>query len=220
LKVINEGTVRKPLRVMSPQSGPVYGGQGRNDADPNYDPKAVQRFAQVEVYDKQPMTKELSGLTCEYAVALISSTEAGKREVTLGFDVGQGNQDLGFRGEVPIVFDVAPAIPVKLKVLDFDGTPTVGRFTFTDTAKHVYPPKAKRLTPDLFFQDQVYRADGGTVLLPPGELSMVFGRGPEYRLIERRERIAWSDPTELRPGVKTNPARDAKPEPPTITVKL
>ncbi len=105
-------------------------------------------------------------------------------------------------------------------VVDFDGTPTVGRFTFTDAAGHVYPPKAKRLSPDLFFQDQIYRADGGTVLLPPGELTMTYGRGPEYLMVTRKERIAWSDLTELRPGVKTNPLPGAKPQPPVIAVKL
>lgn len=188
-KVVNESTVKKPLRLLSPQSGPVYGGQGRSDKDPNYDPKAVQRFAQVEMYDKPPLTATLSGLNCEYALGLVYSTEAGKREITLGFDVGQGNQDLGFRGEVPILFDVAPAIPVTVRVLDFDGSPTVGRFTFKNAEGRVYPPQAKRLTPDLFFQQQVYRPDGGTVLLPPGELSMTYGRGPEYHLIEQRVRV-------------------------------
>ena len=29
------------------------------------------------------------------------------REATLRFDVGQGSQDLGFRGEVPVLFTVA-----------------------------------------------------------------------------------------------------------------
>ena len=49
-------------------------------------------------------------------MALIYSSEAGKREATLGFDVGQGTQDLGFRGECPVLFDVRPAIPVKLAI--------------------------------------------------------------------------------------------------------
>src|SRR5205807_2343570 len=70
-------------------------------------------------------------------------------------------------------------------VLDFDGTPTVGRFTFRDKAGRVYPLRAKRLAPDFFFQDQVYRPDSGTVLLPPGRFTMTYGRGPEYRQKER-----------------------------------
>jgi hypothetical protein len=220
VKVVNEATVKKSLRLISPQSGDVYGGRGRSDKDPNYDPNAVKRFAQVEMFTSPPMAQQLSGLKVEYAVALLYSSEAGKREITLAFDVGQGTQDLGFRAEVPVLFDIKPAIPVKLKVLDSDGKPTVGRFTFTDAAGKIYPPKPKRLTPDLFFQDQIYRPDGGTVLLPPGEFTMVYGRGPEYLLVARKVNIAWSDPTEIRPGVKTNPPPGAKPEPPTIEVKL
>ena len=38
----------------------------------------------------------------------------------------------------------------------------------------------------MFFQDQIYRADGGTVLLPPGEMVMTYGRGPEYKQLERK----------------------------------
>jgi hypothetical protein len=37
---------------------------------------------------------------------MLTALEAGKREATLNFDVGQGTQDLGFRAEVPILFHV------------------------------------------------------------------------------------------------------------------
>jgi EF hand len=66
-----------------------------------------------------------------------------------------------------------------------DGQPTTGHFTFKDKVGRVFPPKGKRLAPDLFFQDQVYRHSGGTVLLPPGEFTMTYGRGPEYFLQSR-----------------------------------
>ena len=52
----------------------------------------------------------------------------------------------------------------------------------------MHPPQPKRVAPDLFFQRQVYRHDGGVVLLPPGRMTMTFGRGPEYRLIEPGDR--------------------------------
>src|SRR5207245_3937863 len=74
----------------------------------------------------------------------------------------------------------------KLSVTDVDGKPTTGRFRFRDRTGHIYPPQAKRLAPDFFFQQQIYRADGGTVLLPPGEFTMTYGRGPEYRQLERK----------------------------------
>ena len=128
------------------------------------------------------MTPTLSGLAVEYALALVYSSESGQREATIGFDVGQGTQDLGFRGELPVLFNVRPAIPVRLRVRDHDGAPTVAHLTFTDRSGRIYPPQPKRTAPDLFFQRQVYRADGGIISLPPGQIEMTYGRGPEYRL--------------------------------------
>jgi hypothetical protein len=189
VKVVNESTVKKPLRIASPQSGEVYSGPGRNERDPKADPRIVERFLELQTYTDPPMTKDLSGLGVEYAIALIYSSEAGKREATIGFDVGQGNQDLGFRGETAILFDVRPAIKVKVSVADFDGKPTVGRFTITDASGHVFPPQPKRLAPDFFFQRQIYRPDGGVILLPPGEFTVEYGRGPEYRLKTRKIKV-------------------------------
>ncbi len=193
IKIVNESTVTKPLRIASPQALPIYS-KGPAGEIKKEDLKG--RFLDVEIFDKQPMTDKLSGLQVEYVLGLVHSSEAGKREATLAFDVGQGTQDLGFRAEVPILFNVRPAIPVKLKITDFDGQPTTGRFTFHDgkpisgkkdqALGKVFPPKSKRLAPDFFFQEQVYRHDGGTVLLPPGELTMIYGRGPEYYQRQRK----------------------------------
>ncbi len=192
LKVINDSAVTKGLRISSPQAGPIFAGGGAKKGV-----ASREHFLDVEMYTKPPMTEKLSGLGVEYAIALIASSEAGKREATLGFDVGQGTQDLGFRAEVPILFDIRPAIKVSLSVTDFDGKPTVGRFMFKDKLGRVYPSRAKRLAPDFFFQDQVYRADGGTVLLPPGEYTMEFGRGPEYKLLRRNVTIPAKEPARL-----------------------
>ena len=189
VKIVNESSVKKRLNVSSPQAGPVYSGPGLQKKDPKADPKTIERFLHLELFTAPPMTESLSGLKVEYALLLVYSREAGKREATLAFDIGQGTQDLGFRGEVPLLFDVKPGIAVKLSVTDDDGKPSVGRFTFKDAAGHIYPPRAKRLTPDFFFQDQIYRNDGGVVLLPPGLLTMEYGRGPEYQLIAKKVKI-------------------------------
>ena len=193
VKVVNDSPVKAALNPTSPQAGPVYGGVGVNRADRN----TMKRFLHLEMFTAKPMTPNLSGLKVEYAILLVYSAEAGKREATIGFDVGQGTQDLGFRGEVPVLFDVKPGVPVRVRVRDVDGKPTVARLTFRDTAGHVYPPQAKRLAPDLFFQQQVYRADGGTVLLPPGEVTLEAGRGPEYRLVRQAVRVPASGEGEV-----------------------
>jgi len=188
IKVHNESTFAGPLRVMSPQALPIF---SRGKAGEITSADVKNRFLDLEMYVKQPMTEKLSGLKVEYAVLLIHSSQSGKREGVLAFDIGQGTQDIGFRAEVPVLFDVKPAVPVKLVVLDEHGKPTTGRFTFLDKLGRVYPPQAKRLAPDFFFQQQVYRHSGGTVLLPPGALKMIHGRGPEYHL---REQMIQIDP--------------------------
>jgi hypothetical protein len=199
VKVVNESTVTNRLRMTSPQSGPVYAGvaelsmkrQQQEDLRVNENSAgATDRFLHVEIYAAPPMTDALSGLEVEYAIALIYASEAGKREATIGFDVAQGNQDLGFRGEVPGLFDCRPARRVRLVVLDSDGRPTVARLVFRDAQGHVYPPQPKRLAPDFFFQPHIYRGDGDTVLLPAGRFTLQASRGPEYRVAEREVVIA------------------------------
>jgi hypothetical protein len=66
------------------------------------------------MYQWAPMTPGLSGLSAEYAIAIIYSSESGRREAAIGFEIGQGTQDLGFRGEIPVLFDIRPAVQVRL----------------------------------------------------------------------------------------------------------
>lgn len=195
VKVLNDSTVTRQLRIASPQAGPVYAGaslnilkrQAQTELNDNENVNnQTDRFLSVEMFQSAPMTRELSGLEVEYAIALIYSHESGKREATIQFDVGAGTQDIGFRGEVPVLFDVRPAVPVRLTIQDHDGIPTAARLTFRDQNSRVYPPQAKRLAPDFFFQPHIYRHDGETVLLPPGEFTLESCRGPEYRIVESK----------------------------------
>lgn len=189
VKVLNHSTVTRRLRIFSPQSGPVYAGaaeailerqaQTELNERENVD-RDSDRFLEVEMFESQPMTPQLSGLEVEYALALIYCSESGRREATIGFDVGAGTQDIGFRGELPVLFDIEKAVPVELQIRDTDGRPTTARLTFRDSLGHVFPPQLKRLAPDFFFQPQIYRSDGDRVLLPRARLQVTYGRGPEY----------------------------------------
>src|SRR5262245_59880205 len=198
IKIINESTITKRLRIVSPQAGPVYAGvaplslqrQQQTDLGENQNKTGdTERFMSVEMLAAPPMTDKLSGLEVEYAIALIYSHEAGKREATIGFDVEQGNQELGFRGEVPVLFDVQPAVNRYLKIADVTGLPTIAKLVFRDSQGHIYPPQAKRVAPDHFFQPHVYRATGETVLLPPGKFTVECSRGPEYTVLSREINI-------------------------------
>lgn len=199
VKVLNDATVTRRLKIGSPQAGAVYAGaasstlkrQAQTELNINENEESERRFLDVEMFDQSPMTPQLSGLSVEYAIALIHSSDAGQREATIVFDIGQGTQDLGFRSEVPVLFSIKPAVAVKLKITDFDGTPTTARLEFRDKDDRIYPPQAKRLAPDFFFQTHIYRADGDTVLLPPGEFTLTSCRGPEYR--RRTQKVSVSE---------------------------
>jgi hypothetical protein len=142
----------------------------------------------VSMFGDRPMNKPLSGLSLEYRVILLYSRDAGRREARIGFNVGQGSQDLGFRSDVDILFDCAPAVPVTLDILDTDGRPAVASFLIRDKLGRVYPAQARRLAPDFYFHPQVYRASGETVLLPPGTYTVETTRGPEY-LVQSRTMV-------------------------------
>ncbi len=187
VKVHNEAGVTAQLRCDSPNAAPLHkrsSGSARPQAA--ITPRdGIDRWLDVASYDNAPLNKELSGLALEYRIIELYSRDAGKREAKLTFDVGQGTQDLGFRNEVNVLFDCEPAVEVVLEVLDDDGTPTTGQFVFRDTRGRVYPARSRRMAPDFFFHDQIYRHHGESVTLPPGEYSVTFSRGPEYRIQSR-----------------------------------
>jgi hypothetical protein len=90
IKIHNDAGVTANLRVEGPQI--------RDSAK-----KAPERWLDADV---PSAAGKLSGHKLQYVVLRLTAREAGKREATLRFDVGQGTQDLGFRAEVPILFTV------------------------------------------------------------------------------------------------------------------
>ncbi len=188
VKVVNEAGVTAPLRVTSPNAAPLYK-RSTGSASPEIAVKpqdVPERWLDVALHETQPLNKNLSGLKLEYRVLQLYSRNVGRQEAKLAFDVGQGTQDLGFRNELNILFNSEPAVEVVLEVLDVDGTPTTGQFVFRDTQGRIYPSMTRRLAPDFFFHEQIYRHSGESVHLPPGKYHVTYTRGPEY-MIEERE---------------------------------
>ncbi len=126
------------------------------------------------------MEPQLSGLLLEYRIVLLYSRDRGRREAQIGATIGTGTADIGFRNRTAVLFDIAPSRDVTLRVRDENGRPTTASFVVQDKVGRVYPARSKRLAPDFFFQNQIYRADGETVRLPNGEFTVTCGRGPEY----------------------------------------
>ena len=134
----------------------------------------------LESVADRPLNRNLSGLGLEYRLIRIYSRDAGRREAKLRFDVGQGTQDLGFRGDLDVLFTSDPAVSVVLDVRDFDGRPTTASFLIRDARGRVYPSQSRRLAPDFWFHPQIYRHSGESVDLAPGKYTVEVTRGPEY----------------------------------------
>lgn len=187
VKVQNEAGVTAELKASSPNSLPQFV-RSSGSAEPKEQVKpgdVPHRFLDIEMFAKQPLNKNLSGLPVEYRILQLFCRDVGQREAKIGFHVGQGTQDIGFRNEANILFTAVPATEVTLGVKDVDGKPTMASFIFRDRFGRVFPAQTRRLAPDFFFHPQVYRADGEAVLLPAGEYTVEFNRGPEY-LVEKR----------------------------------
>src|SRR6185295_16294654 len=175
------------LKVSSPNAAPLYT-RSSGQADPKVTVKPSEvgdRWLDVSMHDKQPLNDKLSGLVLEYRIIQLYSRDVGKREAKLMFDVGQGTQDLGFRNELNVLFTCEPAVEVTLEILDEDGSQATGHFVVRDSQGRVYPSLARRLAPDFFFHNQIYRHSGESIMLPPGEYQVTYGRGPEYRELQR-----------------------------------
>src|SRR5581483_6667107 len=143
-------------------------------------------------------------------VIQLYSRDSGRREAQIGFNVGQGTQDIGFRNAADILFRCLPASEVTLRVRDENDQPTTAMFIIRDPQGRVYPSQAKRLAPDFAFQPQVYRADGETIQLPAGQYTIECTRGPEYLVQTRSLTVQtqgpqtatfklrrWIDPSQL-----------------------
>ncbi|MGB1521421.1 MAG: hypothetical protein ACPHDL_14920, partial [Limisphaerales bacterium] len=170
VKVHNQAGVTAALKATSPNGGMLH----NTAAD-----QIEDRWLSLQTYDAQPLTQTLSGLELEYRILQLYSRDAGRREARVGFNVGQGTQDIGFRNEVDTLFQCRSAVDIRLTVRDEDGKPTTGMFEIRDAWGRVYPSQAKRLAPDFSFHPQIYRADGESIPLPEGRYDVTFARGPE-----------------------------------------
>jgi hypothetical protein len=188
IKINNQAVVKSALRISSRQAGPSYAGVAilsmqRQDQlelrENEIKPDSARRFLHFVWHHQPPLAETLSGAKIEYAILLAYSSDMGKREATLEFSVGSGTQDLGFRAHLPLQLDAAPAIPVRLDIHDEDGKPTFAKLIIRDQLGNIYPPQPRRLAPDLFFQQQIYREHDESVLLPPGRFTVQFSQGPE-----------------------------------------
>ena len=203
VKVRNEAGVTAQLKAESLNAQKVFSrGKGGFSNAPRpqqtiTDRDVRDRWMDLAMFDKPPMKPQLSGLELEYRIIQLYSRDAGKREARIGFNVGQGSQDIGFRNDTDILFNSRPAMDIKLKIQDELGRPTTASFIIRDAQDHVYPLQTKRLAPDFDFHPQIYRADGEQIKLPAGEYTIEVTRGPEYLTKRQTIKIESGKPQTL-----------------------
>lgn len=141
VKVINESGSRASLGVDSPQAKPSLhrssGAPIPREENLLSLGEVADRWIDMALYTRRPMTPLLSGLPLDYFILQIYTRESGPREAVISFNAGEGSQDLGFRNELPILFDCAPSVKVTLNVKDHDGRPVMARFTISDGIERV-----------------------------------------------------------------------------------
>ena len=199
VKVHNDAGVTAPLRVISPNSGPTSL-RSRGEHEPNMElgrEQVRERWAEISIYSDPPMAPRLTGLPVEYEILQIYSRDRGQRSAKIAMDVGQGSQDIGFRNDILIAFDIAPSRSIPLRVRSESGDSGVASFLFKDRQGRVYPNPSKRLEPDFPFQQQVYRFDGEDIRLPDGYYTVEYGGGPEFRTRTKEFPVDANEPTEI-----------------------
>ncbi|HEX5168965.1 MAG TPA: CehA/McbA family metallohydrolase, partial [Cyclobacteriaceae bacterium] len=143
VKVYNQARVPARLEVQSPNAeAPFFksSSQPKMKKENELTPGQVQnRFLDISLYRNRPLQSNLSGLLLEYAVVQIFCKDAGQRQAEIGFNIGQGSQDIGFRNSIDILFNVKPSVKVTLGVKDDDGSPTMASFLITDEIERRIP---------------------------------------------------------------------------------
>ncbi|WP_276500897.1 CehA/McbA family metallohydrolase [Terrimonas pollutisoli] len=147
VKVHNEAGVTAKLEVESPNAAPLFHvstfgprAKSENALTPG---QVANRFAEMVLYRNRPLLPALSGLNLEYVVLQIYSRDAGSRELEIGFNVGQGSQDIGFRNTIPILFSISKAVKVNFRVKDEDGSPVMASFIISDGIEHILEDSIK-----------------------------------------------------------------------------
>lgn len=202
VKVHNEAGINPELRCDSPQARPQY-------VISNASPEPKKQITMADVKDRwlniamparEPMKPRLTGLELEYRIIQIYSRDEGKREATFSFNIGQGTQDLGFRNEVAILFNcgIGHEVKIDVRAKDAPDETMMVALEIRDQQGRVYPNPARRLAPDFFFHNQIYRKGGESVSLPEGTFDVRISRGPEFRPISQKLVIGPNKTPELK----------------------
>ncbi len=192
------------LRADSPNAAPLTKrSSGLPDPKVGSVGEVSKRFLELEMFNDNPLVKQLSGLEIEYRIVSIYCRGSGRKEASLGFSLWSDDNKNGPVAQsepLAFVFESVPAVLVKLNIKDDDGQskrdgrPVIASFTFKDKLGRIYPAPTRRLAPDFNFHFQIYRGDGETIALQPGTYTVSYTRGPEYLVQEKTITVPATGP--------------------------
>ncbi len=153
LKVNNQAHVVAELEAESPNAEPVLHGstsahrmKPENALTPG---QLDNRFLEVQMYQGRPLRPRLSGLGIGiYCGSDLYSRQAERRKAKIGFNVGQGSQDIGFRNTIDILFDIKPAVKVVFDIKDEDNKSTMASLVITDGVGRLSNSESETYFPD------------------------------------------------------------------------
>lgn len=107
---VERGPYVPELKTGKPRLGLVRvhnqsGGQPPLEVKMHYSGSDKNPF-RIEMINSKSLGSQLSGAEIEYKLIEVQCATPGKREITLGFQAGKQTQDLGFRGETAVLFEV------------------------------------------------------------------------------------------------------------------
>ena len=199
VKVINRAGVTSPLAAVSPNSGNVYI-RSRGDPSP---PMLLTESDVRDRWATSRLSKALrwrrSSLACPWNISCWRSIAAtlANGPPTSASMWGKAPRTSAFATTYSSSFMHSRSIQIQLHISDETGRPTMASLTIRDRFNRVYPNPSKRLAPDFFFQPQIYRSDGESLSLPPGDYTIVSTGGPEYRAQVKEVSVDAGSPREL-----------------------
>ncbi len=188
VKVHNEAGVTAELRCTSPNAAPLH---RRSDCQP--DPQAADHAAgrRQPLAGRQPVRQAAAqqsalrpGAGVPHRGALQPRRRQARGEAGLRRRPGDAGPRLPQRAERPVRLRAGGRGGARTSSTTTARRRPGSSSSATRRAASI-PRGARRLAPDFFFHDQIYRHSGETVLLPPGKYTVTYTRGPEYRILTR-----------------------------------
>jgi len=177
----------------------------------NVAPRIAQIWYRNELYQLPPIGPTLSGGVVDYQLLQIYSRDRGSREMDLNFYTSTeryaGWRLSSLHRGARLKFNALPSRNILLHVRDADGRGCMASLIIRDKRGRIYPLQAMRLAPDMYFQPQIYRADGENVHLPDGDYIVESRRGPEYLAGTQQVRIDENQEISVRLQRWIDPAK-------------